>query len=222
METVNHNKTRISGNLVIRIKMVVGFVLFLLILSAPRLFSQNYPVLQDAFARSYDFESKKKYTEALAVLKNINQDTYEINLRSGWVAYLAGLYTESLSYYQRAIKQKPYAIEAKLGSVNPMGALGNWDQVIAQYNTILSIDPQNTYANYHLGQIYYVRKDYLKAARYLEKVINLYPFDYDSMLLYAWINFKMGKLREAQLLFNKVLMNRPKDPSALEGLSMIK
>jgi tetratricopeptide (TPR) repeat protein len=209
------------GNTKISLFSYIAFLL--LMISSAHLYSQNYPVLQDAFAKSYDLESKKKYTEAVALLKKVYQeDSYETNLHLGWMTYLAGLYTESTAYYLKAIKQKPYALEAKFGYVYPLGALGNWDQAIAQYNKILSIDPENTYANYYLGKICYVRKDYLKASKYLEKVINLYPFDYDSLVLYAWINFRMGKLREAQVLFNKVLLNKPKDASALEGLSLIK
>jgi tetratricopeptide (TPR) repeat protein len=73
-----------------------------------------------------------------------------------------------------------------------------------------------------MGSIYYGRKDFVKAEKYLEKVVNLYPFDYDSMVLYAWTNLKLGKTREAQVLFNKVLLIRPKDVSALEGLALIK
>jgi len=94
--------------------------------------------------------------------------------------------------------------------------------VIAEYNEILAIDPQNTTVNYRMGSIYYGRKDYTKAEKYLEKVVNLYPFDYDSMILYAWTNYRLAKLREAQVLFNKVLLMRPKDASALEGLGLIK
>jgi tetratricopeptide (TPR) repeat protein len=156
-------------------------------------------------------------------MKTIYQaDSYEINLRLGWVTYLAGLFTESSAYYQDAIKLKPYSIEAKFGVVYPASALGNWEQVITQYNDILTIDPQNTLANYRMGSIYYGRKDFVKAEKYLEKVVNLYPFDYDSMVLYAWTNLKLGKTREAQVLFNKVLLIRPKDVSALEGLALIK
>ena len=73
-----------------------------------------------------------------------------------------------------------------------------------------------------MGSIYYGRRDFAKAEKYLEKVVNLYPFDYDSMVLFAWTNLKLGKLREAQVLFNKVLLNKPRDASALEGLSLIK
>jgi tetratricopeptide (TPR) repeat protein len=185
--------------------------------------AQDYQVLQDAFSKSHAYEARGNFADAIASLKKVYlEDSYEINLRLGWVTYLAGLFTESSAYYQKAINLKPYAIEAKFGYVNPASALGNWDQVVAQYNEILKIDPQNTLANYRMGSIYYGRRDFVKAEKYLEKVVNLYPFDYDSMVLFAWTNLKLGKLREAQVLFNKVLLNKPRDPSAVEGLSLIK
>ncbi|MCK9421611.1 MAG: tetratricopeptide repeat protein [Bacteroidales bacterium] len=188
------------------------------------LFSQtNYTILQEAFSKSYAYESRGNFSDAITAIKSVyKEDSYEINLRLGWVTYLNGLFTESAAYYQKAINLKPYAIEPKFGFVYPASALGNWDQVINQYNDILAIDPQNTQANYRMGSIFYGRKDYTKAEKYLEKVINLYPFDYDSMILYAWTNFKLGKLREAQVMFNKVLLNKPTDVSALEGLGLIK
>jgi tetratricopeptide (TPR) repeat protein len=188
------------------------------------LFSQtNYTTLREAFGKSQQYESRGNFTEAIAALKNVYQeDSYEVNLRLGWVTYLNGLFTESAAYYQKAITLKPYSLEAKFGYVYPASALGNWDQVISQYKSILAIDPQNTTANYRMGSIFYGRKDYTAAEKYLEKVVNLYPFDYDSMILYAWTNFKLGKLREAQVLFNKVLLNKPTDTSALEGLGLIK
>ncbi|HNY03280.1 MAG TPA: tetratricopeptide repeat protein [Bacteroidales bacterium] len=204
-------------------RLLMPGMMAVLILLSGSLFAQNYPVMQEAFARSYELEKAKKYAEAVTVIKKVfREDSYEANLRLGWISYEAGNHSESAACYLRAIKLRPYAIEAKFGYVHPLGALGNWDQVIRQYNDILSISPHNTYANYYLGQIYYVRKDYLKALKYLEKVVNLYPMDYDALVLYAWINLRMGKMREAQVLFNKVLLIRPKDPSALEGLSMIK
>jgi Flp pilus assembly protein TadD len=50
----------------------------------------------------------------------------------------------------------------------------------------------------------------------------MYPFDYDNLVLYAWTNYQLGKLREAKVLFNKVLLNKPNDASAKEGLGLIK
>jgi len=183
----------------------------------------NYAAQQDAFNKSYGFEYRGNFTDAIAAMKTVYQeDSYEINLRLGWVTYLAGLFTESTTYYQKAMKLKPYSIEARLGFANPASALGNWDQVIARYEEILAIDPQNSVTNYRMGSICYGRKDYARAEKYLEKVVNLFPFDYDSMILYAWTNYRLGKTREAQVLFNKVLLIKPTDTSAKEGLGLIK
>jgi tetratricopeptide (TPR) repeat protein len=221
METLRSHKVTESQSHSISLFRHFAISIFLLITVG--LSAQNYTELREAFSKSYEYEAKGTYTEAISVLKAVyQQDLYEINLRLGWVTYLAGQFTESSAYYQEAKKLKPYSIEAKFGFVYPASALGNWDQVINEYNEILTIDPQNSIANYRMGSIYYGRKDYAKAEKYLEKVINLYPFDYDSLVLYAWTNLKLGKMREAQVLFNKVLLNRPKDTSALEGLGLIK
>lgn len=198
-------------------------ILLLFVIVFPAAGQINHTLMQDAFSKSYAFESRGNFAEAITIMKSIYQeDSYVINVRLGWVSYLAGQFTESSAYYQKAIKLKPYAIEPKIGFANPASALGNWDQIVAQYNDVLAIDPQNTIVNYRMGSIYYGRKDYAKAEKYLERVINLYPFDFDSMVLYAWTNFSLGKLREAQVLFHKALLIRPNDPSAKEGLSLIK
>lgn len=185
--------------------------------------SQDYAKIQDAFKNSYTHEKAAEYTKAIEDIKTIYFDSsYEINLRLGWLHYNAGLFTESMAFYQKAIKVMPLSIEAKLGFVYPASALGNWDQVKTQYLEIIKIDPKNTTACYRLGLIYYGKEDYTTAFKYFETIANLYPFDYDIILMMAWTNFKLGKLREAKVLFNKVLMNKPDDTSALEGLSYIK
>lgn len=173
--------------------------------------------------KSYELEYKGEYVKAAEAIKKVyNEKSYEINLRAGWVHYRAGLYTESQNYYQKAIALKPYSIEAKFGYVYPAAALSNMDQVVAQYNKILEINPQNTRANYFMGLIYYNKKDFQSAYKYFEKVVNLYPFGYDALLMYAWTNYQLGKTREAKVLFNKVPLLSPNDMSATEGLSLIK
>jgi tetratricopeptide (TPR) repeat protein len=207
-------------------KYITGtsFVLFCLLLFSGTLPAQNnFKATQDAFKSSFSWEFKGNYPDAIASLKAVyDENSYELNLRLGWLNYLSGSFTEATAYYQKAIALKPYAIEPRFGYVLPASALGNWEQVITQYNEILGIDPQNTQANYRMGMIYYGKQDYTKAERYFEKVVNLYPFDYDSSIMYAWTYLKLGKYREAQVLFNKVLMLRPDDQSTQEGLGLIK
>ncbi len=185
--------------------------------------AQNYKGIQDAFSMSYQHEYKAEYSKAIDVLKEVyEENSYELNLRLGWLTYRSGLFTESTSYYQKAMKLMPVSIEAKLGFVNPAAALGNWEQVKTQYIDILKIDPKNYTANYRMGLIFYGKKNYAAAIKYFEVISNLYPFDYDALIMYAWSNYFLQKTREAKVLFNKALMNKPTDESALEGLSLIK
>lgn len=192
-----------------------------LLLTASKGFSQT--TLETVFANSYKSEAAGKYSDAIKAVKEVyDEKNYQINLRLAYLSYEAGLFTESMSYYEKSIALMPYSIEARFGYVLPAAAAGNWDKVLNQYFEIVKIDPQNTKANYRIGSIYYGRKDYANAFKYLEKVVNVYPFDYDGLLLYAWANFQLGKTKEAKLLFEKVLLLSPRDTSALEGLKLIK
>ena len=176
-----------------------------------------------AFEDSYKLEAKGEISQATDKLKEVyNEDSYEINLRLGWLNYQNGQFNESMANYQRALTLMPYSEEAIYGLILPTVALGKWESVINMYDKILENSPNNTKANYRLGLIYYGRKDYQKAFNYLKKVVDLYPFDYDGVIIFAWTNFQLGKLREAKVLFNKSLMLMPNDASALEGLSLIK
>lgn len=184
--------------------------------------AQDNSKLQEAFSKAYTYEYEGNYTDAIQTMKSVyNENSYEINLRLGWLTYLSGLFTESMPYYQKCISLKPLSIEARLGIVYPASALGNWTQVESYYNQILLIDPQNTLVNYRMGLIFYGRQDYNGALQYFEKVVNLYPFDYDSVVMLAWTNFQLNKFREAKVLFNKALLIQPNDDSALEGLGLM-
>lgn len=176
-----------------------------------------------AFTASYKYESAQEYTKAIQSLKEVySDDFYEINLRLGWLSYLAGQQTESIKFYSNAIKLMPYAIEPKLGIVYPLSVLGNWNEVEKTYLSILTIDNNNTSVLYKLGLLYYNQKQYAKAEKHLQKILNLYPFDYDSLLLLAWTHLNQSHFNEAKLLFNKALLNTPTSASAAEGLKSIK
>jgi len=185
--------------------------------------SQDNVKLTAAFNDSYAKEKSEKYADAAIALKAYyDANSYEINLRLGWLTYLQGQYLESLKYYNKAIELMPYAIEPRLGVVLPLSAQGKWDLVVDQYNKILTIDPNNTLILYRLGLISYDNKDYKQAYQYFEKIVNLYPWDYHSVLMLAWSNLRLGNNSEAKILFNKVLLYYPGDTSSKEGLGLIK
>jgi len=185
--------------------------------------AQNETTIQKAFNDSYSLEYQKKYTDAILPLNACNKENnYEINLRLGWLYYLNKNYSQSQASYQKAIDLKPYSIEAKFGIIKPFSALENWEKVLAQYNDILKIDPQNYTANYWAGVLYYNQKKYEVANKYFEKMVNLYPFDFDANHMFAWSCLNNGRTNDAKTLFQKALLIKPGNISCIEGLSKIK
>lgn len=184
--------------------------------------SAAYSATVKAFQDSYLNEATGDLQAAILDLKNVyDTDGYELNLRLGWLTYSAGQFTESYSYYNRAVELKPFAIEPRFGLIYPTAAMGNWDMVIRQYEKIIEIAPGNTVAIHRLGLVYYGQKDYQAAEKLFDKVVNLYPFDYDALLMLAWTKLQLKKFREAKVLFNKALMHTPGGQSALEGLQLL-
>ena len=198
-------------------------LIVLILIPGTLLQAQDYERIQAAFATSYDLETAGNFRDALAAIQDQYQsDSYDFNIRCGWLNYNLGEHPKSAGYYKKAIEILPYSLEARFGYVLPLAALGKWNEVLGTYESMLRIDPKNTVVHYRMGAINYERKNYQTAYDHLEQVINLYPNDYDSNLLFAWINFQMGKLKEAKVLFNKVLLIKPGDGSATYGLSLIK
>ena len=204
------------------LKKCIGIFVFLLVVNTA--FSQaNQPALEAAFSKSYVFEKNSDFSASMDALKKVyDESSYEMNLRLGWLNYNAGLFDESVIFYGRAQKLKPYSEEARFGLILPLAALGKWNEVIKTYDEILAVSPNNTVALYRLGLVYYGRKDYNKANTLFKKVVDLYPFGYDGLLMLGWTSYFLGNSNQAKVLFNKVNLYNPGDKSAKEGLGLIK
>ncbi|MBI1836295.1 MAG: tetratricopeptide repeat protein [Flavobacteriia bacterium] len=185
--------------------------------------AQDSKTQQAAYAKSYGLEAKGEYADAIRAVKEVyNESSYTVNVRLGWLYYLQQNYESSIAYYNKAIKLMPAAVEPLWGILNPLVAAEKWTEVDKTYLMILKIDPKNSTANYKLGMVYYYRKNYSAAKKYFDIALNLYPFDYNIVLMSGWNNYFLGKTAEAKTLFNKILLIDQNDASALEGLSLIK
>ena len=185
--------------------------------------AQSNKLLINAFKQSYEYEGAKNYEGAInTITSQYSETSYEINLRLGWLYYLSGKPKESIVYYHKASAIMPAATEPLWGVINPFMKLENWNDIEKNYISILKIDVKNSKANYNLALIYYYRKDYINAKKYFDVSLNLSPFNYNNLLMSAWTNYYLGNKNEATVLFNKTLLYSPNDPSALDGLSLIK
>ena len=195
----------------------------LLFFQSTSLLSQSQIELQTAFSESFVLESEQKYDGAVeALLKVYSNNNYEINLRLGWLNYLAEKQEKSIQFYKKAIVIMPVAVEPLFGILNPYVFKKDWVNVEKTYLKIIKYDNKNSVANYKLGLIYYYRKNYTQAKMYFDTVLNLYPFDYNALLMSAWTNYFLGDMQNSKVLFNKVLLMNKNNSSALEGLELIK
>jgi len=195
----------------------------LITLTVFSVYAQQNKALITAFNQSHEYEAVAKYDAAITALNSVYSATsYEMNLRLGYLNYLAGKNKESVSFYQKAIALMPAATEPMWAIIYPYSKMESWTEVEKVYHSILKLDSKNVTANYNLGLIYYYRKDYVNAKKYFDVALNLSPFGYNNMLMSAWTNYFLGNKNEAITLFNKTLLYSPNDKSALEGLSLIK
>jgi tetratricopeptide (TPR) repeat protein len=202
------------------LKYLIAFVILGLSITVHGQYSEK---ILKAFEKSYIAEKAGDFKEAASCLRETYQeDSYEFNLRLGWLLFKNRQLDESKNYYQKALTLLPYSEEAKFGIILPLAAKSDWNEVIRYYNLILDNNPGNTIALYRLGLVFYERKEWSQAVRCFQKLVDLYPFDYDGLLMLAWTNLQLGKSREAKILFNKVILWSPGDKSALEGLKLLK
>ncbi len=184
--------------------------------------SQETEPMAKAFIKSFELENTGKYSEAAdIIISSYNKESYECNMRLGWLYYKANNYDNSAKYYYIAGKLMPYSVEAKLALTLPLSEQNKWDDIMQVYKDVLAIDSKNYKALYNLGLIYYNRSLFYAAFDNFKILNNLYPTDYSASLMYAWSNVMLGKNREAKVLFNKILLLYPSDKSATEGLSIL-
>ncbi len=193
----------------------------LLVFTVSSSFSQHtFTDKLTAFSSSYEKEYTYDYDNSIKALEKVyTESSYEMNLRLGWLYYLKTDHTKSISFYKKALVQNPNSIELKLMIVNPLSYLGNWDDIVAIYESILKSDDKNYTVNYRLGLIWYNRKKSVQALAYIKKIQPLYPFDYELNLLAGKINIALGNITDAKnALQQAVLYN----PTATEPAELIK
>lgn len=204
-------------------EFVKSWILLLFLSLALQAEAQYSDVVLKAFEESYAAEKSGDYRKAAAYLKRgYQEDSYEYNLRLGWLSFKTGDQEASVQYYRKALGILPYSEEARHGLILPLTAMGKMEEVIATYEQVLANNPGSTLTLYRLGMVHYNRKEWQEAFSYFQKLVDLYPFDYDGLLMLAWTSLRLGKSREAKVLFNRVLLYSPHDKSALEGLGLLR
>lgn len=176
-----------------------------------------------AFHSSISEEAIGNYEKAIEVMQVIYKEKpndYLVNIRLGWLYYLAKMNESSVKYYKEAIRISNNSIEALLGLTYPYSAMNNWSEIKSIYKKILDVDPKHYTSNLNLAKIYFNTADYLNSKIILEKLITSYPSDYAINLYLGWTYYYLGSQSNAYNHFVTALIVNPNDASAKEGLSL--
>jgi len=176
-----------------------------------------------AFQASYAAEAERHFDAALAALDGVpeaRRGAYAVQLRRGWLAYLAGHHAESVAAYTKAISAEPDSVEPRLGLSLPQMALHRWVDVEKTAGEVLSRDPGSYLGLMRLGLAQYSLGKYGEAEGSYQKVVTLHPADIDARSGLGWALLKQKKKSAALSHFNAILELSPSHPAAKEGVQL--
>jgi tetratricopeptide (TPR) repeat protein len=185
--------------------------------------SATQRTLQAHLLRSYTLAQKKQYelaAKALLQLPRGLKQRYFVQLRLGWLRYLAGGHRHAIAHYQNAARLAPRAVEPLLGKMLPQMALRRWKDALQSSRQVLRKAPRNITALRRRAYILFSLGRYSKAIRAYRQAIELYPSDLTMQRGLAWSQLRAGKARAAINSFRAVLALSPSDRSAKAGLAL--
>lgn len=124
-----------------------------------------------------DAQSYQEAIDALLPLQRAHGGHYTLNLRLGWLYYLAGRYPDSQQHYLAARAAAPLSLEARLGHMLPLLALGRYPEVESLARDVILKDPGNYYANFRLALALRLQGKLDEADKIVAQMLRAYPTD---------------------------------------------
>ncbi len=187
-------------------------------------FSLTYTDIKEAYHRSYIYEKSGDYADAIKALMPVYKsypNGYTVNLRLGWLYYLAGRYADSEYHYKKALQAIPTSVEAVLGLMLPLMAQDRWSQVESLAYRILKTDYYNYYGNLRLSVALRHQNKFSMAEAVDRKMLTLYPTDVNFLNELALSLLGEGKKLYAKTIFENVLILDPENVVAREYLEKL-
>lgn len=180
--------------------------------------------LKNLYLQSYNYEKTSNYKDAIRTLLSVyksESDSYIINLRLGWLYYLEGRYANSISFYKKASKIAPEAIEPLLGISLPLIAQGHFNEVETLMYEVIKKDFYNYFGNLRLAIALRHQRKYGQAQKVIEKMLRLYPSDINFLLELGLVEKSRGNVKRAKDIFKRVLLLDPLNRVAKYSLSSL-
>jgi tetratricopeptide (TPR) repeat protein len=176
--------------------------------------------IQQSYAKSYDYERVGNYEEAIKVLTPLYTqypNGYTLNLRFGWLFFLAKKYTNAEAYYHQASLLKPQAIEPRLGLASVYLAIFSYNKAEMVCYEILKRDHYNYYANLYVSKALIAQKKYDEALKMIQKMLVIYPTNVSYLEQLAVI-YAVQKSSYLEQLYKDILTLDPNNVFVMKHL----
>jgi len=184
--------------------------------------SSNAASTDDAWMRSYTLEAAGKYTAAAESIEKFLKETPPnefAELRSGWLYYLSGNYSRSITHYKTAIKINKKSIDAMLGMSLPLMAQARWREAALQINSVINISRFNYIAHTRLMSCEENLKQWDKLQKHAEEIIQYYPSDATILVYLARAYSHNSNNINAKKTYQQVLLRYPGHLEAINFLA---
>lgn len=146
----------------------------------------------------------------------------DLCLKLGWSYYQKGLSKEARKNFEHVLSLVPESAEALSGLGYLSYARKEYPQAISHFEKVLAREPSWDAVRMHLAWSYYFEKEYARAKQEFARLVSSSAkvAAYQSGLGWALYHLKDGE--GARRAFESALQMNPYDPSALEGVALLK
>ena len=130
-------------------------------------------------------------------------------IAEGQRAENAGNLIEACDRYREAVALAPQHAAAHLNLGVGLEAAGDADGALKCYEAVLAIDPGNAYANYNLGKLYFIRRAFRQAERYLRAALERKPQFPEAHVVLSNLHDARGEYAEAAVVLETAVRLRP-------------
>ena len=173
--------------------------------------------LATAYIRSDDLAAAERLLETSLR----GETSAEVHMIRGAVHKSRQRYIEAIEELEaaRAMNPRLELAHELLGGTYLL--VGDFERAKKTYESVLTTDPDNHWANVNLGWIHIRHREYDKAAPYVRTAYRLRPDDIEVLHMMGQIEQVEGKYEEARVKLERVAAARPEDKSVHVLLSRI-
>ena len=164
------------------------------------------------WGKSYQLEAAQQYVASLDVLEGLQPsglDAELLMLRRGWLNYLAGQHSDSISWYKQALHRNPKSMDAVLGLTLPLLAQQRWREAALYARQAQALSPNDYTACLRLIVAEEGLRDWPAMKKHAEILAEHYPSDATALVYLARANVWLGKANDARRIYGYVLSRSP-------------